>query len=53
MRESKNALDLFEQLMETTDREESIRIAMTLFPSMTREEAEKVTDEALAGYHVA
>lgn len=43
-------LDLLNRLTETKDREESIRIAMELFPNMTREEAAKVTDEALAGY---
>ena len=43
-------LDLLNRLTETKDREESIRIAMELFPDMTREEAAKVTDEALVGY---
>lgn len=46
-------MELFDRLTETKDREESIKIAMQLFPEMTREEAAAITDEALAGYHAA
>ena len=49
-KESEANMAKFDRLMETTDREESIRMAMELFPGMTQREAERITDEALAGY---
>ena len=48
-KESEANMAKFDRLMETTDREESIRLAMELFPGMTQREAERITDEALAG----
>jgi len=50
MKESEANMAKLERLMETTDREDSIRLAMELFPGMTQREAERITDKALAGY---
>lgn len=43
-------LNLLEKLMETNDREESIKIAHKLFPEMPLDKLIEVVDESLAGY---
>ena len=47
-KESEKNLELLDRLVTTRDREESIRIAMKLFPEMTRERAAAITDKALS-----
>lgn len=46
-------MDLFDKLMSTTDREESIKIARKLFPEMSEEDIIATVDKSLAGYYEA
>lgn len=47
---SESEMNLFDRLMETCDRGESIQIARKLFPEMPPDQLIEVVDEALAGY---
>ena len=46
-------MDLFDKLMSTTDREESIKLARKLFPEMSEEDIIATVDKSLAGYYEA
>ena len=52
-KESKANIEMFDRLMETTDRDEAIQLATKLFPDMTEAEIMETVDEALSGYREA
>ena len=44
---------LLEEWDNTTDKETWVKLAMQIMPNLTLEEARRLADEALAGYHAA
>ncbi len=50
---SESEMNLWNQLLATHDRDESIKIARKLFPEMPLDKLTEVVDESLAGYREA
>ena len=47
---SEAELELFDRFIETTDKEECVRLGLQLFPGMTRKELEDTFDLSMSGY---